>query len=41
MTAGQPRVVYSFTVDDDKITAIDLIGDPVRLREFDLTILDD
>jgi RNA polymerase sigma-70 factor (ECF subfamily) len=38
---GQPRVVLSFTVMGEKITAIDLLADPERLRQLDLTILTD
>jgi RNA polymerase sigma factor (sigma-70 family) len=36
MLGGQPRVVYSFTSSGEKITAIDLIADPARLRQLDL-----
>jgi hypothetical protein len=32
--------VYDFTVRGSRITAIDLIGDPERLREIDLVIQD-
>lgn len=39
MAGDRPRVVYDFTVRDDRIVAIDLIGDPARLRELDLAIL--
>ncbi|MDP9134454.1 MAG: sigma-70 family RNA polymerase sigma factor [Actinomycetota bacterium] len=41
IVGGQPRVVYRFTTSGEKITAIDLIADPARLRELDLVILDD
>jgi RNA polymerase sigma-70 factor (ECF subfamily) len=37
---GRPRVVVSFTVADGKIVAIDLIADPERLGQLDVTILD-
>jgi RNA polymerase sigma factor (sigma-70 family) len=37
---GQPRVVLSFTLAQDKIIAIDLIADPASLQQFALTILD-
>ena len=40
MTGEQLRVVYRFTTDDGRITAIDLIADPERLRELDLMIAD-
>ena len=35
---GQPRVVYRFTTSGEKITGIELIGDPDRLRVLDLVI---
>jgi RNA polymerase sigma factor (sigma-70 family) len=35
---GVLRVVFAFTVGEDAITRIDLIGDPDRLRELDLVI---
>ena len=38
---GRPRVVFSFTIMGGKIVAIDLVADPARLRQLDLTILDD
>jgi RNA polymerase sigma-70 factor, ECF subfamily len=38
---GQPFSVMGFTVVDGKIVAIDALVDPERLRELDLTILDD
>jgi RNA polymerase sigma factor (sigma-70 family) len=41
MVGGQPRVVYSFTTGGEKITGIDLIADPARLRELDLVIAND
>jgi RNA polymerase sigma factor (sigma-70 family) len=37
---GQPRVVFAFTVQGDKITAIDMIADPGRVRELDLVVGD-
>ena len=37
--AAAPRVVYDFTISDERIVAIDLIADPERLSEFDLAIL--
>jgi RNA polymerase sigma-70 factor, ECF subfamily len=36
MPGGRPRVVYRFTTTGDRITAIDLIADPERLRTLDL-----
>jgi hypothetical protein len=36
MPEGQLRVVYGFTTSGEKITAIELIADPERLRDVDL-----
>jgi RNA polymerase sigma-70 factor (ECF subfamily) len=38
---GRPRVVFSFTIRRGKIAEIDLIADAERLRQLDLTVLDD
>lgn len=38
---GQPRVVFSFTVADGKVAAIDLLADPGRLGELEVVILGD
>jgi RNA polymerase sigma factor (sigma-70 family) len=38
---GQLRVVFSFTVGGDSITAVDLIADPDRITQIDLVVLDD
>ncbi len=40
MPGGELRVVYDFTVSADRITAIDLIADPERVRALDLVVLD-
>jgi RNA polymerase sigma factor (sigma-70 family) len=40
MPGGRLRVVWDFTTTGDRITAIDLIADPERLRELDLVIPD-
>jgi RNA polymerase sigma-70 factor (ECF subfamily) len=37
---GELKVVYHFTTDADRITAVDLIADPDRLRDLDLVILE-
>ena len=37
---GKPRVVFRFSVADDKITAIELLADSARLDELDLVLLD-
>jgi RNA polymerase sigma factor (sigma-70 family) len=41
MPGGRPRVVIDFTVTGNRITAVDLIANPDRLREIDLVIPDD
>jgi len=41
MPGGELRVAYRFTTSGDRITAIDLIADPERLRRLDLVILGD
>jgi hypothetical protein len=38
---GQPFSVMGCTVRHDKIVAIDILADPERLRQLDLTFLDD
>jgi hypothetical protein len=38
---GRPRIVFGFTITGGKIVPIDLLLDPERLRELDLTVLDD
>jgi RNA polymerase sigma-70 factor (ECF subfamily) len=38
---GRPRVVFGLTITRGKIVAIDLVADPERLRQLDLTILDE
>ncbi|MGH3769344.1 MAG: sigma-70 family RNA polymerase sigma factor [Pseudonocardiaceae bacterium] len=38
---GQLFLVLGFTITDDKITEIDVIADPDRLRQLDLAVLDD
>jgi RNA polymerase sigma-70 factor (ECF subfamily) len=38
---GQPFSVMGFTVTNGRIVEIDAVGDPARLRELDLTVLDD
>ena len=35
---GQPRVVFSFTITGDKISAIELIADPARLSQLDVRL---
>ncbi|MCW3016062.1 MAG: polymerase, sigma-24 subunit, subfamily [Solirubrobacterales bacterium] len=38
---GRPLTVAGFTVAGGRIVEIDLLADPARLRELDLTVLDD
>ena len=38
MRDGRPRVVYDFTIANERIVAIDLIADPPRLSRLDLAI---
>jgi RNA polymerase sigma-70 factor (ECF subfamily) len=38
---GRPRVVFGFTISRGKIVEIDMIADPARLQELELTILSD
>src|SRR5262249_7827457 len=35
---GRPQPAREGTIDGDRITAIDLIGDPGRLRQLDLAV---
>jgi RNA polymerase sigma factor (sigma-70 family) len=37
---GKPRVVFAFTVDGGKVTAIDLLADPERLGNLELELLE-
>ena len=37
---GQPFSVGGFTVRDGKIVAMDILADPERLAQLDLTVLD-
>jgi RNA polymerase sigma factor (sigma-70 family) len=39
--AGRPFAVAGFTVADGRVAEIDLLTDPERLAELDLTVLDD
>jgi RNA polymerase sigma-70 factor (ECF subfamily) len=38
---GEPRVVFSFTITLGKIVRIDMLADPSRLGQLELTWLDD
>jgi RNA polymerase sigma-70 factor (ECF subfamily) len=37
---GRPRVVFVFTIDGGKIVQIEMLADPARLSELDLSILE-
>jgi RNA polymerase sigma factor (sigma-70 family) len=41
LPGGQPFSVMGFTVRRGKIVEIDILADPVRLRQLDLAVLDD
>jgi len=41
MPGGQPRVVFSFTFGDNKITGIGLVADPERLSQIELVVLEE
>jgi len=36
---GEPRMVFSFRIDDGQITGIDMIADPERIGELDIDVL--
>jgi RNA polymerase sigma-70 factor, ECF subfamily len=38
---GRPQAIVGFTVRSGKIVEIDILADPARLRQMDLTVLDD
>ncbi|MGA9309527.1 MAG: hypothetical protein WBV74_04050 [Pseudonocardiaceae bacterium] len=38
---GRPCVVFDFTITRGKIIEIHLVADPERLRQLDLTVLND
>jgi RNA polymerase sigma-70 factor (ECF subfamily) len=40
VAGGKPRVIFAVTVRNEKVVAIDLIADPARLDQMDLTLLD-
>ncbi|MGH2654818.1 MAG: RNA polymerase sigma factor SigJ [Actinomycetota bacterium] len=37
-SGGRPRVVFDFTIADGKIVEIEMVADPERLRQIDVTI---
>lgn len=40
MPGGKLRVVFRFTVQDERIVRIDLVADPARLRQLDVVLAD-
>ena len=38
---GRPPAVFTFTINNDKVTEIQLIGDPDHLRQLHLAIFND
>jgi len=36
---GVPRVVFQFTVDEGKVTKIEMVSEPARIEELDLVLL--
>ncbi len=36
---GEPKVVFGFTLEEDRVVGIDLIADPERIRELGVSIL--
>jgi RNA polymerase sigma factor (sigma-70 family) len=38
---GRPRVVFGFTIEGDKVVQIDLVADPDRIRQLDVTFLNE
>jgi RNA polymerase sigma factor (sigma-70 family) len=39
-SGGRPRVVFDFTIADGKIVEIEMVADPERIGQLDLSILD-
>ena len=37
---GETRTAFGFTISNGRITRVELIADPERLRELDVVILD-
>jgi hypothetical protein len=37
---GEPKVVFLFRIESGRIAGIDMVADPNRLRELELTFLD-
>jgi RNA polymerase sigma factor (sigma-70 family) len=37
---GRPRVVFEFTIADGVVVGIDMVADPDRLRDLDVTVLE-
>ncbi len=41
VAGGQPRAVFAFEIVGDRIVAVELIHDPARIGQLEVTILDD
>jgi hypothetical protein len=39
-SGGRPRVVFDFTIADGKIFEIEMVADPERIGQLDLTVLE-
>ena len=39
MAGGRPRAVFAFTLRNDKIVGIDLLGDPRKIAQLDIVVL--
>jgi hypothetical protein len=37
---GSPRVVFGFTIEDDRIVGIEMLADPERLQAMDVEALE-
>jgi RNA polymerase sigma-70 factor (ECF subfamily) len=37
---GKPRVVFAFTIGRGKIVQIEMVADPARINQLDLSILE-
>jgi RNA polymerase sigma-70 factor (ECF subfamily) len=39
LQGGEVRVAFAFVVEGGRVTGIDLIADPERIRELDVTLV--
>lgn len=40
LTGGQPRVVFTFALEGDRIAGVDIVADPERLRVMDVVVVE-